>query len=104
MLTLCLLRRRKTKSNPCGLDTQLEIYVSSHAARNAKSGSNSSSYRHDELNYQLLSVLFLSVLIMLFVGKLATSASFFLVFVRRLTIVFLRHDSAKSQVSVHGDL
>ena len=39
-------------------DTQLEIYVSSHAARNAKSGSNSSSYRHDELNYQLLSVLF----------------------------------------------
>ena len=36
----------------------LKIDVGSHAARNAKSGSNSRGYRHDELNYQLPSVLF----------------------------------------------
>ena len=45
-----------TTSN-CSI-VQLKINVSSHAARNAKSGSNSRSYRHDELNNQLPSILF----------------------------------------------
>ena len=45
-----------TTSN-CSI-VQLKINVSSHATRNAKSGSNSRGYRHDELNYQLPSVLF----------------------------------------------
>ena len=36
----------------------LEIDVGSHAARNAKSGSNSRGYRHNELDNQLPSVLF----------------------------------------------
>ena len=43
-------------SNP--IQTPLEINVSSHAARNSEGGSNSRSYRHDELNNQLPSVLF----------------------------------------------
>ena len=38
--------------------TLLEIDVGSHAACNAKSGSNSRGYRHDELNNQLPGVLF----------------------------------------------
>ena len=38
--------------------TPLEIDVGSHAARNAKSGSNSRGYRHNELDNQLPSVLF----------------------------------------------
>ena len=37
---------------------RLEVHIGTHAARNAKSGSNSRSYRHDELNNQLPSVLF----------------------------------------------
>ena len=37
--------------------TLLEIDVSSHAACNAKSGSNSRGYRHDELKNQLPSIL-----------------------------------------------
>ena len=53
----------KPSSNPIEtvrthLEPQLEIHVSSHAARNAKSGSNSRGYRHDELNNQLPSILF----------------------------------------------
>ena len=36
----------------------LEVDVSSHAAGNAKSGCYSRSYRYDELNYQLPSILF----------------------------------------------
>ena len=43
-------------SNP--IQTPLEIHIGSHAACNAKGGSNSRSYRHDELNNQLPSVLF----------------------------------------------
>ena len=39
-------------------EPQLKIHISSHAACNAKSGSNSGCYRHDELNNQLPSVLF----------------------------------------------
>ena len=40
------------------LEPQLEIHISSHAARDSEGGSNSRSYRHDELNNQLPSVLF----------------------------------------------
>ena len=40
------------------LEPKLEIHVSSHAARDSEGGSNSRSYRHDELNNQLPSVLF----------------------------------------------
>ena len=40
------------------LEPQLKIHISSHAARDSEGGSNSRSYRHDELNYQLPSVLF----------------------------------------------
>ena len=44
---------------PSGANSNpLKIHISSHAARNAKSGSNSRGYRHNELNYQLPSVLF----------------------------------------------
>ena len=45
-----------TTSN-CSI-VQLKINVRSHAACNAEGGSNTRSYRHDELNYQLPSVLF----------------------------------------------
>ena len=47
-------------SNPIRthLEPKLEIHVSSHAARDSEGGSNSRSYRHDELNNQLPSVLF----------------------------------------------
>ena len=53
----------KPSSNPIKtvrthLEPQLEIHVSSHAARDSEGGSNSRGYRHDELNYQLPSVLF----------------------------------------------
>ena len=44
------------RSNP--IQTQLEIHISSHATRDSEGGSNSRSYRHDELNNQLPSVLF----------------------------------------------
>ena len=37
---------------------RLEVHIGTHAARNAKSGSNSRGYRHDELNNQLPSILF----------------------------------------------
>ena len=40
------------------LEPKLEIHISSHAARNSKCSCNSRSYRHDELNNQLPSVLF----------------------------------------------
>ena len=40
------------------LEPQLEIHISSHAARDSEGGSNSRGYRHDELNNQLPSVLF----------------------------------------------
>ena len=40
------------------LEPKLEIHVSSHAACDSEGGSNSRSYRHDELNNQLPSVLF----------------------------------------------
>ncbi len=40
------------------LEPKLEIHVSSHAARDSEGGSNSRSYRHDELDNQLPSVLF----------------------------------------------
>ena len=40
------------------LEPQLEIHISSHAACDSEGGSNSRSYRHDELNNQLPSVLF----------------------------------------------
>ena len=47
-------------SNPSRthLEPKLEIHVSSHAAGDSEGGSNSRSYRHDELNNQLPSVLF----------------------------------------------
>ena len=50
----------KPNSNPIRthLEPKLEIHVSSHAARDSEGGSNSRSYRHDELNNQLPSVLF----------------------------------------------
>ena len=50
----------KPNSNPIRthLEPKLEIHVSSHAARDSEGGSNSRGYRHDELNYQLPSVLF----------------------------------------------
>ena len=53
----------KPSSNPIQtvrthLEPQLKIHISTHAARNAKSGSNSRGYRHDELNNQLPGVLF----------------------------------------------
>ena len=40
------------------LEPQLEIHISSHAARDSEGGSNSRSYRYDKLNNQLPSVLF----------------------------------------------
>ena len=53
----------KPSSNPIQtvqthLEPQLKIHISSHAARDSEGGSNSRSYRHDELNNQLPSVLF----------------------------------------------
>ena len=53
----------KPSSNPIQtvrthLEPQLEIHISSHATRYSEGGSNSRSYRHDELNNQLPSVLF----------------------------------------------
>ena len=50
----------KPNSNPIRthLEPKLEIHISSHAARYSEGGSNSRSYRHDELNNQLPSVLF----------------------------------------------
>ena len=53
----------KPSSNPIQtvrshLEPQLKIHVGSHATRNSEGGSNSRSYRHDELNNQLPSILF----------------------------------------------
>ena len=50
----------KPNSNPIRTQfkPKLEIHISSHAARDSEGGSNSRSYRHDELNNQLPSVLF----------------------------------------------
>ena len=53
----------KPSSNPIQtvrthLEPQLEIHIGYHAARDSEGGSNSRSYRHDELNNQLPSVLF----------------------------------------------
>ena len=55
-----ILTKFKPNSNPIRthLEPKLEIHVSSHAARDSEGGSNSRSYRHDELNNQLPSVLF----------------------------------------------
>ena len=51
---------KSNRSNPSRTQfkPQLKIHISYHAACNAKSGSNSRSYRHDELNNQLPSILF----------------------------------------------
>ena len=55
-----ILTKFKPNSNPIRthLEPKLEIHVRSHAARDSEGGSNSRSYRHDELNNQLPSVLF----------------------------------------------
>ena len=55
-----ILTKFKPNSNPIRthLEPKLEIHVSSHAARDSEGCSNSRSYRHDELNNQLPSVLF----------------------------------------------